>query len=121
MARPLLEDGGALAVCSNLDEPPGMSLGRLIGSSDLAATQRKVSHEHAEDSEAAWQIARALQCGPVYFLSQLDPDTVDELGLAPVADIDELVRLAGRHESCAVIDDAQNAVVTVEGEGDERR
>jgi hypothetical protein len=120
MAGALLDDGGALAICSNLYKPPGPSLGRLIGSSDLAATERKVSHEHAKDSEAAWQLARALQRGPVYFLSQLNSDTVEDLGLAPVADIDELVRLAGRHESCAVIDDAQNAVVTVEGEGNER-
>jgi nickel-dependent lactate racemase len=119
-AEPLLEDGGAVAVCTNLDEPPGRSLGRLIGSSDLAAAQRKILHEHAEDSEAAWQIARALQRGPVYFLGQLNPDTVEELGLAPVADIKELVRMAGRHESCAVVDDAQNAVVSVEGECDER-
>jgi len=120
MAGRLLDDGGALVVCSNLDEPPGQSLGRLIGSSDLAATARKISHDHAKDSEAAWQLARALQRGPVYFLSRLDCETVEELGLAPVADIDELMRLAGRHESYAVIDDAQNAVVTVEGESDER-
>jgi nickel-dependent lactate racemase len=120
MARRLLDDEGALAVCSNLDESPGQSLGRLIGSSDLAATQRKISHEHSKDSEAAWQFARALQRGPVYFLSQLNSETVEDLGLAPVADIDELVRLAGRHESCVVINDAQNAVVTVAGECDER-
>ena len=103
-----------------LDEPPGQSLGRLIGSSDLAAARRRISHEHSDDSWPAWQLARALQRGPVYFLSQLDADTVEEMGLAPVADVDELVRLASRHESCIVLDDAQHAVATVDGEDDER-
>ena len=40
--------------------------------------------------------------------------------MAPVTDVDELVRLAGRNESVIVLDDAQHAVVTVDGEEDER-
>jgi hypothetical protein len=56
----------------------------------------------------------------VYLLSQLDADTVEEMGMAPVADVDELARLASRHESCIVLDDAQHAVATVDGEDNER-
>jgi hypothetical protein len=119
-AERLVEEDGAIAICTNLDEPPGPSLGRLIGSSDLAATGRKISHDHSDDSWPAWQLARALERGPVYFLSQLDADTVEEMGMAPVADLDELVRLAGRRESCIVLDDAQHAVATVDGEENER-
>ncbi len=119
-AERLVEADGAIAICTNLEEPPGESLGQLIGASDLAAAQRKIAHEHADDSWTAWQLARALQRGPVYFLSRLDADTVEEMGMAPVADVDELVRLAGRHESCIVLDDAQHAVATVDGEEDER-
>jgi hypothetical protein len=62
----------------------------------------------------AWHAARALQRGPVYFLSRLDDETVEDLGFAPVESVDELARLAGRHESCIVIDDSQHAVVAVE-------
>jgi hypothetical protein len=119
-AEAVLDEGGAMAVCSNLKEPPGESLGRLIGNADLDATARKIWHDHAEDSEAAWQVARALQRGPVYLLSQLDAATVEDLGLAPVSDVSELVRLAERHESCVVVEDAQNAIVSVEEEVDER-
>ena len=54
--------------------------------------------------------------GPVYFLSQLDADDVEEMGMAPIADVDELVRLASGRESCIVLDDSQYAVVTVAGE-----
>ena len=112
----LVAEGGAVAICSNLDDPPGESLSRLIGSEDLERTERRLLQDHAADTWAAWQLARALQQGPVYFLSQLDAETVEDLGLAPVADVQELARLASRHESVAVIEDAQHAIPTVEGE-----
>ena len=41
---------------------------------------------------------------------------MEDMGLAPIADIDELARLAGRHESCIVLDDSQHVVATVAGE-----
>jgi nickel-dependent lactate racemase len=118
-AENVLSEHGAVAICTNLDEPPGESLGRLIGSTDLEKTERKIGRDHGQDSWPAWQLVRALQRGPVYFLSQLPPETVEDMGLAPVADITELARLAGRHESFVVIEDSQHAVVTVDGEGDE--
>jgi hypothetical protein len=112
-AEHLVADGGAVAICSNLCEPLGRSLERLIGNPDLAAAERKISLDHHVDSWPAWQLARALQRGPVYFLSQLHADTVEDLGLAPVQNVDELLRLVARHESFAVVQDPQNAVVTV--------
>jgi nickel-dependent lactate racemase len=119
MAEQLVVDGGAVAICSNLSDPPGPSLGRLIGNPDWDKVERKVSHESEVDSWPAWQLARALQRGPVYFLSQLDEETVEDLGLAPVASIDEIVRLAERQESFIVVEDSQNAVVTLAEGADE--
>jgi nickel-dependent lactate racemase len=113
-AERLVADDGAVAICTNLDRPIGESLGRLVGSSDAEATTRQVFHEHAEDSVAAWQVARSLARGPVYLLSQLEATTVEDLGMAPAADIDELVRLAGHYESCIVLDDAHYALASVE-------
>ena len=113
MAEHLVIDGGAVAICSNLSQPPGPSLGRLIGNPDLEKVIRKVANEHDTDSWPAWQLARALQRGPVYFLSQLDEETVENLGMAPVESIDEIVRLAEHYETFAVVEDVQNAVVTL--------
>jgi hypothetical protein len=118
-AESVLEADGAIAICSNLDAPPGESLGRLIGTTDLEKTERKISHDQGEDSWPAWQLARALQRGPVYLLSQLAAETVEDMGLAPIADIAELARLAGRHESFVLIEDSQHAIVTVDDEGNE--
>ncbi|HEX5470803.1 MAG TPA: hypothetical protein VFW73_02900, partial [Lacipirellulaceae bacterium] len=66
------------------------------------------------------QLARALQRGPVYFLSQLDAETIEDLGLAPVESIDELMRLATRHETFVVVEDAQNAVVKLVEQSNDR-
>jgi nickel-dependent lactate racemase len=117
-AEPVLEADGAIAICSNLDAPPGESLGRLIGTTDLEKTERKISHDQGADSWAAWQLARALQRGPVYLLSQLAAEIVEDMGLAPIAEIAELARLAGRHENFVLIEDSQHAMVTVD-EGNE--
>jgi hypothetical protein len=40
--------------------------------------------------------------------------------MAPVASIQELARLASRHDSVAVLEDAQHAMPTVDGEENER-
>jgi nickel-dependent lactate racemase len=117
-AERLVAEGGAVAICSNLDQPPGESLGRLIRSTDLAGTERRLLRDHGHDSWPAWQLARALQRGPVYFLSQLDAETVEDLGMAPMADVGELFRLASRHDSVLVVPDSQHAVATVAGEGE---
>jgi nickel-dependent lactate racemase len=119
-AEGVLAEEGAIAICTNLEEQPGHSLGRLVGDPDLDTAARKIFHDHDADSLPAWYLARALQHGPVYFMSQLSSETVEDMGLAPVESIDDLVRLAGRHESFAMLGDAQHAVVTVDDEGDER-
>lgn len=119
-AENLVAEGGAVAICSNLSESLGPSLGRLVGSPDLDAAARKIFHSRDADSWPAWQIARALQRGPVYFLSQLDSETVEELGLAPVERVDDLARLAARSESFVVVEDSQNAAVTLADNADEQ-
>jgi hypothetical protein len=115
-AELLVAEDGAVAICCNLEQPPGESLGRLIGTNDLASTERRLLRDHAEDSWTALQLARALQRGPVYFLSQLDAETVEDMGLAPMADVAELTRLASHHDTVIVLPDSQYAVATVQGE-----
>jgi nickel-dependent lactate racemase len=112
----VLEEGGAVAICSNLEQSPGHSLGRLIRSDDPDAAARRIFHDQDADSWTAWQLSRALERGPVYFLSQLDSDTVEDMGLAHVESVDDLVRLAGRHESFVVVENSQHAAVVVDGE-----
>jgi hypothetical protein len=115
-AEPLLNDGGALAICANSITPPGKSLQRLAGTDDLESIQRHLARDCHADTWSAWQLARALDRGPVYLLSNLDAEIVEDLGVAPVHDVEELARLASRHDSCIVLDDAQYVVADVKGD-----
>jgi nickel-dependent lactate racemase len=108
--------GGAVAVCTDLDALPGPALARLAGDWDWAKAKRRAAKEESIDGWIVRQLANALERGPVYLLSQLEGDAVEEMGLAPVADLDELNRLVGRHESCIVLDDAQHILATVAGD-----
>ena len=112
--EPLVEEEGAVAICSDLDAGPGHSIGQLINNPDIDRVALAVRNDHSPDSWPAWQLARAMQRGPVYFLSQLESDDVEDMGLAPVENLEELERLAVGRESCIVVDDSQYAVVTVE-------
>lgn len=116
MAERLVDEGGAVVVCSDLKAPPGPAVGHLVGNSNWERLERVVRNDSAVDSVPAWHLARALQRGPVYFLSQLDDELVEEMGLAPVSSLDQLARLARQHPSCIVLDDSQYAVATVADE-----
>jgi nickel-dependent lactate racemase len=115
-AERVVEVGGAIVICSDLEAPLGPTLGHLVGNSDWESYERGARSDKEVDSWPAWQLVRALQRGPVYFLSQLEEELVEEMGLAPLTDFDQLARLASRHESCIVLDDAQYAVATVADE-----
>jgi lactate racemase-like protein len=115
-AERVVEVGGAIAICSDLAAAPGPTLGHLVGNSDWESYERGARGDKEADSWPAWQLVRALQRGPVYFLSQLEEELVEEMGLAPITDFDQLARLASHHESCLVLDDAQYAVATVTDE-----
>ncbi len=114
--EPLVEEGGAVAICSDLESGPGHALKQLVGSSDFGDVERDIRIDHSPDSWSAWQLARALQRGTVFFLSRLDADDVETMGLAPIESLDELARFASRQESCIVLDDSQYAVASVAGE-----
>jgi hypothetical protein len=116
VAERVADVGAAVAICTDLNTPPSRLLAQLLASGDWERAARSAADNHSVDGWTAWQLARALERGPVYLLSQLEAETIEDLGLAPVADLEELRRLASRHASCIVIDDSQHAVATVAGE-----
>ena len=58
---------------------------------------KHIRKDRPADALPAAQLARALDRDRVYLLSRLDPAMVEELEMMPIADGDELVRLARRH------------------------
>jgi hypothetical protein len=107
---------GAIALCTELEAAPGPSLMRLAEARDLEAALAEINHDQSFDSAAAAQLGRALQKGPVYLLSGLDDEIIEQLGMAPVSGAEQIVRLVRRTQSCLVVAGAQYGVPVI---GDE--
>jgi len=109
-ASAVVEPGGAIAVISELDEPPSGALNHLLEAVDFGEVQLDLLKEPDADARPALALARALELGPVYLRSRLPADVVEALGMTPIADDDELARLAAGREHCIVIEEAQHVV-----------
>jgi hypothetical protein len=108
----VLQDDGALAICCPRLETPSKSLKRLAAA-DPAGALRQLRQDTERDTWSAWQLALARMRGPVYLLGGLEAEATEELGLAPVNDYSELARLASRHESCILLEDSHQCVITI--------
>ena len=85
---------------------------------DPTTQQSHLRNDAENDTWSAWELVQALDQGPVYLLSDLNPEMVEDLGIAPVGNIVEFARLASRHESCIVLPDAHHVVAAVSSSED---
>jgi hypothetical protein len=115
-AARLVDDGGAIAVCCELNAPPGPAMQRLMGEPARDAALRQIRRENPRDLLPALQLAKALESYRIYLLSRLDADLVEGLDMIPVESPSDICRLAQRSRSCLVIGNAARAIVRVEGE-----
>jgi len=112
-AVPLVEDGGAIAVCCELAAKPGPAVQWLAGGQSRGAVLDRIRKERPADTLPAAQLARALDHAKVYLLSRLEPSIVEELDMIHVAGGKELARLTGHHPSCILLANAPFASVRV--------
>jgi nickel-dependent lactate racemase len=101
---------GVIALCTQVSRPPGPALRRIGGLDDYEAKQRALRKQATFDAQTAALLTNLLERNRVYLLSELEDETVEDLGLAYVADEQEIVRLSRLHESCILLGDAQNAM-----------
>lgn len=111
VAARLAETGGAVALCCDLESPPGPVLRRLAARRSPRAALHALARHPCEEALVAVQLCRALYRGHVYLLSRLDPGTVEALEMAPLAGTEELARLVRRHTSCIVLANAPLALL----------
>jgi hypothetical protein len=106
-ADSVLDADGSVVLCSDLQQPPGPSLGRLCQQDNHAGQQHEIMRDREVDSWTALQLSRALLRGPVYLHSRLDDNVVESLGMTPIASGEELSRLVACHTHSIILDDAQ--------------
>lgn len=117
-ALQVVDDDGAIVVCSDLDDQPGMAMSRIRGvdPDELSALDeigREVLDDSADDAVLAAQLVEALRRVRVYLLSRLDDELVEELGLAPVSRAEEVINLCSRHPSCILMANSQHVLPTL--------
>ncbi len=108
---------GAIAICSDIAEPPGVEFEELVDAVDYADVVSRLRGQGSAESTPALVLARALERGPVYLRSQLPAATVDSLGMTPIESDAELSRLAAGRWHTVVIEEAQRVRPRVVGGG----
>jgi nickel-dependent lactate racemase len=109
-ASQAVAEDGAIALCTQLSRAPGPALRRLSGLEDLSVKQHAVEKQATFDAQSAALLAELLEKKRIYLLSELDAETVEDLGVAHVECEDEIARLSRHHESCILLADAQYAM-----------
>ena len=84
---------------------------RIVGAESVESAARSIQKDSSPDALAASELVNSLQKAKVYLFSGLDEQFVEDLGLGYISHPDEIVRLVGRHDSCAVLHNAQRVVV----------
>ena len=113
-ASQAVAEDGAIAILTDLAAELGPGTQRLRNADDVNQVLREIGQERPVDSLVAAELAHALERGPLYLVSQLDENLVEDLGIASVSDEEELARLVSRHDSCILLANAQHAVARPE-------
>ncbi|MCE5302648.1 MAG: lactate racemase domain-containing protein [Planctomycetaceae bacterium] len=104
-ADALADEDGAIALCSELIEPPGPALQHLACKCSHGASHH-THKERSADSLPAALLADVQKRHKIYLLSRLDAAVVEDLDLVPLADADELSRLVEQRRSCILLSNA---------------
>ncbi|NQT11825.1 MAG: DUF2088 domain-containing protein [Planctomycetes bacterium] len=116
-ATAVVDDGGAIALCSDLAAEPGPAIQKLAAARAREEAMRWIRKERPDDALSAALLAQVLDRTTVYLLSRLDESLVEDLDVVPITKAEELARLADRHESCILLANATHAVVRCAEEG----
>lgn len=106
-ALEVVEDGGAVALCTELAEPLGPALDLFTKQEDRDTAGDEIRKVRPADAFPALLLSEAQRRVRVYLLSKLDTTTVEDLGIAPVGEPADVGRLALRRKSCIIVNDAQ--------------
>jgi nickel-dependent lactate racemase len=100
---------GAIALCTQIRRSPGPALRQLSGLDDGQRRQYALERQTSFDAQTASLLAEMLESNRIYLLSELDGETVEDLGMVPVENEGEIARLSRQHRTCILLGDAQYA------------
>lgn len=113
-ALALVRDHGTVLLCTNLRKKPGALVQRLAKWSVGDPLPPAFRREHSADALAALTLADARETCRVFLYSQLEENTVEDLGIGHVSTVEEIETLCRRHSSLTFLPNAQHAVVSAD-------
>ena len=108
-ASRIVSEEGTIVLCTQLAVPPGPALRRLATADEDRALERTLQRQRSADALPAWMLLEARRNSRVLLLSQLDGETVEDLGLGFVEQAEDIDRLGRQHDSCILLANAQHA------------
>lgn len=118
-AMACVEDGGAIAICGSPSEKPNAALSELAKDFESTSTVERIHRCRSIDARAAWMLTIAKDRGPVYLLSELNENLVEEWGVTPIGNVQELARLANRYEDFILLENAEHLSISKTDSDDE--
>lgn len=102
--------GGTIVLCTELNETVGPALKRLRdGQSSREQIEKRVAKDCTDDALAAGAILEITRDRHVYLVSNHRPGTIESLGMAVLADENQLTHIVRQHASYVVLHAAQHA------------
>jgi hypothetical protein len=111
----LVEEGGSILVCSDIEQAPGPAFELLSQIDDRDEALRHIRKDRPVDALASLLLAAAQEKARVYLLSRLDSSVVDELGMTPIDEAADISRFTAKKRSCTVVADGRRASLAAEG------
>jgi nickel-dependent lactate racemase len=116
-ATAVVEDGGAIVVCSQLETPPGNGVQMLQNVATPGEALGALRMTRPDDAEVAVQLLRATDQAKVYLYSHLDSMVVEDCEMIPLESLREINRLIDLHPSCVLAANAPMAGFVVDSTG----
>jgi hypothetical protein len=113
-AAALVEEGGSILVCSDLEQTPRPAFELLSQVDDRDEAVRHIRKDRPVDAQAALILAAAQEKARIYLLSRLDSSVVEEMGMSPIDDAADVTRFVAKRRTCTVVADGRHTSLAAE-------
>ncbi len=108
-ASRVVDDDGAIVLCTALSRRPGPALRHLASLDDDQTLLHELMREKTPDAVPAKLLVQLREKVRIYLLSELPEDDVEQLGLGYVESAEDIERLRRQYDSCIVLANAHRA------------
>lgn len=110
--RLLGRESGAVAVISDVSAPMGSALSILRQEDDPWRAANQLRQSELPDAVSGLLLASAIGHGRIYFLSKVDDEIVESMGMVPLRSLHEVENLAAKASRILLIENADRFEVT---------